>query len=339
LLACAEEVVIDLDRVPRQFLRLVRAVGHKEAPEPGEPALSAPIALASDHKGRVFVCDEALSAVFELDSAGIMRGGIWQKGAGPGDLSMPTAVVAHEGKILVAEGCFRVQLFDSALRFVDSYLLDWELAPFQGFGVLGNVVCIPFAPLPPCRTTIVHLYELGERRFTLIGSFFPYVKPHKRFSDPMGALLTWNRVRLATDGHQRLAIGRPHQAWVGVIDVVSRSAYKYRFTGAGITRRAEKQLGPGFPDFAAPELYDAIAFGPSGWLYVQFDFGVLEMAPGPGEERLLLVPETSGTKNEAIFPGATSMAVDSSRLFLAYARQGRLEIYQRSPGQAGPGSN
>ncbi len=119
--------------------------------------LGAPISLATDGRARLLVCDEALNALVVLDRTGSLEGEVVQKGIGPGELSLPTAVAVHKGRFLVVDACFRLQMFDSTLKFVNSYSLDWELAPFEGFEVLGNVVCVPFSPLPPYRTKIVLL--------------------------------------------------------------------------------------------------------------------------------------------------------------------------------------
>jgi hypothetical protein len=254
----------------------------------------------------VFVCDEKLNAVIELDSTATIRGEIAQRGVGPGELSLPTAVAVQEGRLLVADACFRLQVFDSTLRFVNSYPLDWEVVPFEGLGVFGNVVCIPFGPLPAYRSKIVHFYELGDGHMHLIGSLFDYVRPKKRYSDPTGALLTQNRVRLATDGRRYLAVGRPHEAFVSVVDVTARVAWRYVFQGAEIRRRKKRGLGPGWPDFAAIPLYGALSFDPPGKLWVQFEFGILRLEPGADLQCVLFVPESACTAGEAVLPGALS---------------------------------
>ncbi len=164
------------------------------------------------------------------------------------------------------------------------------------------------------------------------------MRPKKSYSDPTGALLSPNRVRLATDGKQYLAVGRPHHGFLTVADLASRSARKCPFTGSGIERQMQKDLEPGGPDFAAVELYGAVAFGPSRKLYVQSEFGVLELGLDGGSERALLVPEPVAREQEVPFPGALSMAVDSSHVFLAPAGKGRLDVYQRQePGERGEG--
>ncbi len=93
------------------------------APLPNEPdILQAPVALALDDAGQVYVTDNELNRVTIFGADGEMVGSIGEPGTGPGQFDQPAGIVVVDDDVwVVDQGNARIQRFTRAGAFVATF--------------------------------------------------------------------------------------------------------------------------------------------------------------------------------------------------------------------------
>ena len=96
--------------------------GHP-APEAGfRTGLANPTDLATDRSGNVFVSDARRARIVKFDAAGRFVKSAGSPGSGPGEMKTPHSIAADaSGRIYVADGNARIQVFDNDLKWLAIY--------------------------------------------------------------------------------------------------------------------------------------------------------------------------------------------------------------------------
>lgn len=324
----AEETIIDLDKLPQKKLQLERKIGHREIPQPGEPIFSRPWAIAAESNGRVFICDGKENQVFVLNQNGNLIHTLGRKGQGPGEFLSPIELTIWNNKLFVVDACLRVQKFDSNLQFLEYYRLDSEVPHFNGLGVIDNILFVPFYPLPPHRVKIINVYEMKTGSLDFITSFFNYFQPEKSYSNPMGAIMTFNRIRLTTDGRRYIAFGRTSESHFFLLNLEDRTAYKYLLVGKVVDDYLQKKRITNIPDFATLEIFKELAFNIQDHLYILVPNGIVVLNISSELELPYLCNFESFDEGNIDFGGYDHLAVSNNHIFLLSTFHAGVAIYK-----------
>lgn|GEM_PF-2620657 len=324
----AEETTIDLDKLPQKKLQLERKIGHREVPEPSEPIFSRPWAIAAESNGRVFICDGEENQVFVLNQSGNLIHTLGKKGQGPGEFLSPIELTISNNKLFVVDACLRMQKFDSNLQFLEYYRLDSEVPHFNGLGVIDNILFVPFYPLPPHRVKIINVFEMKTGSLDFITSFYNYFQPEKSYSNRMGAIMTFNRIRLTTDGQRYIAFGRTNESHLFLLSLEDRTARKYLLAGKVIDNYLRKKRVANIPDFATLEIFKELVFDIHNHLYILIPNGIIVLNISSELEIPYLYNFESFDENNISFGSYEHLAVSNNHIFLLSTFHAGLAIYK-----------
>lgn len=329
LIEHAQEIFIDLDKLPYENLALVRMVGNQESESTDELMFSRSWAITTDSKNRVFVVDGSANQVFVLNENGALISRFGRKGEGPGEFCSPTEIAIHNDRIFIADACLKVHEFDMSFQVVNTFRHDSETSPSTGIGSIGGILFIPTFPLPPKRTKLIQIFEMREGKLYFINSFYNYFQPGKKYSSQMGAIFSLNQIRFVTDGRRYLAFGRRSENNLFLIDMETRVSYKYRLIGKTMDTIQTKELPEHVPDYAARHFYKMLAFGVNGNLYVLVPGGILEIDVSSfhASPYLYRVQPVGGI--ESVFGGYDALAVSGKYMFLLSPGTAQLAIFKR----------
>jgi hypothetical protein len=329
LITHAEEITINLDQLLEKELILVRRVGGKEFPESGAPIFARPSSIVTEPKGRVFVCDNRQIQVFVLNAAGDFISSFGRKGRGPGEFCPPSEIIFCKNRLLVADGCLKIHEFDMNMQFINNYTLDSEIPLFSGFGCVGDILFLPYFPLPPQRTKIIQVYEIKDGQLRFITSFFDYFQLQKRYSSQSGAILSRNSTLVTTNGERFLAFGRPHEQHFCVLDLEARVACKYRIEGKTIERHLKRKMPDQAPDFAVLPNFRELNFDEEGNLYALVPGGIVVIRVSSRHELPYLYRFEPVVGNRSSFGGYNRFAVSKKNIFLLSSYSASLAIFKR----------
>ena len=329
LIVNAKKIIIDSDEIEHKKLKIIRKVGHRDLPEKGEPMFWRPWSIAVQNE-QVLICDGKENKIFVLNKSGDLVFTIGRKGRGPGEFISPIEIVANGNHIFVVDACLRMQEFDSNFKYLTNYKLDTELPHFSGFGKINNILFVPFSPLPPLRKKIIHAYEMDENKLELINFFYEYFRPEKKYSSKMGALLTLNRIRFATDSQKLLAFGHTCKRFIYLIDLEKTCSYIFKINSKAIDLYISNDIGIKVPDFAAKEIFKELVFDEIGNLNIFVPDGIIVLDGKSGFASSYFYDfEPFDSDKIAYFGGYDHLAVDKDNVFLLSSFYASLAIFQR----------
>lgn len=331
LLDNAQEVTINTDEIEQRKLNFLRKIGEREIPGQNEPILWRPTSIAR-YKDKIAICDSKLNQAYILSCDGELLTTIGSKGRGPGEFISPIEIITWNDHLFIIDGSLGLHEFTNKFEFKTRYSLENELPHYSGMGIIDDILFLPASLLPTPRTKLIQVYEMKKYKLRLINSFYDYYKPQKNYSSQMGALLTFNRMRLATNGQRFVAFGRTRENIIFLLDLYNNENKKIIIKNAKLLSFLKDKINDNAPDFASKELFKEIVFDEKENLYILIPNGILKInnVTSNFQGSVIYSFESLEYDNKTNFPfgGYDNFTVNNERIFLLSSFIAILTIFE-----------